>query len=86
MCPEEKNISMSYQGCEMAVKWYFKKIQKKPPEVQKQSPEVFCKKRYSKKFRKLHGKTPVLKSFLNKIASLQPATFLKRDSNASAFL
>ena len=45
MCPEEKNISMSYQGCEMAVKWYFKKIQKKPPEVQKQSPEVFCKER-----------------------------------------
>ena len=31
-------------------------------------------------------KTPVLESFLNKVAGLRPATLLKRDSNAGVFL
>ena len=34
---------------------------------QKHPPEVFCKKRRSKKFRKTHRKTPVPKSFLIKL-------------------
>ena len=50
-----------------------------------QSPEGSVKKVLSK-FRKLHGKTPVLESFFNKVASLQRASFLKRDSTSSAFL
>ena len=41
----------------------FKKIEKQPLEVQKQSPEVFCKKMYFERFRKLHRKAPVLKIF-----------------------
>ena len=36
--------------------------------VQKQPTEVFCKKRCSKKFRKIHRKTPVPVSFFNKVA------------------
>ena len=31
----------------------------KTNETQKQPPEVFCKKRCSKKFHKIHRKTPV---------------------------
>ena len=34
---------------------------------------------------KLCLKTPVLKSFLNKVAGLTPVTLLKRDSNTSVF-
>ena len=47
MCPEEKTISTSKQGCEIAVSWLFLKDTETPLEVQKQSPEVFCKKRCS---------------------------------------
>ena len=38
--------------------------------VQKQSLEVFYKKRCSQKFRKFHGKTSVLESLFNKAAGL----------------
>ena len=31
-------------------------------QIQKQPPEVFCKKRCSEKFRKIHKKTPVPES------------------------
>ena len=39
--------------------------------VQKQSLEVFCKKRFSLKVRKFHRKIPVLESAFNKIPGLQ---------------
>ena len=41
--------------------------------AQKQPPEVFHKKKFPKK-------TPVLESFLNKVAGLRPAALLKKDS------
>ena len=54
--------------------------------TQKQTPEVFCKNRCSYKFCKIHGKTPVLESFLKKLQNFRAATLLKRDSNTGAFL
>ena len=52
-----------YRSSRLAVH-SLKKIQKQPLEVQKQSPNMFRKKRCSYKFRKLHMKTTVLESFL----------------------
>ena len=46
--------------------------------IQKQPPEVFCKKRCSQKFHKIHKKTPVPESLFNKVAGLRPATLLKK--------
>ena len=46
--------------------------------VQKQPPEVFCKKMCSWKFRRIHRQTPVPEVFLNKVAGLRPATLLKK--------
>ena len=54
---------------------------KKKNEVQKQSPEVFCKKCVLKNFANFNGKH-VLESFFDKVSSLQPAGFLE-DSNTS---
>ena len=48
--------------------------------VQKQPPEVFCKKMCFWKFQKIHRKTPVPEAFSNKVAGLKPATLLKRGS------
>ena len=64
----------------------FKKIEKQPTEVQKHSPEVFCKKGVLKNFTNFTGKHLCCSLFFNKAAVLQPASFLKRDSNTSAFL
>ena len=44
------------------------------------------RKRVLKNFGKLLRKTAVLESFSYEVASLQPASFLKRDPNTSAFL
>ena len=46
--------------------------------VQKQPPEEFCKKMCSWKFHKIRRKTPVPETFFNKVASLRPATLLKK--------
>ena len=46
--------------------------------IQKQPPEMFCKKRCSQKFHKIHKKTPVPESLFNKVAGLRPATLLKK--------
>ena len=54
--------------------------------LQKQPPEVFCKKRCSKKFHKIHKKTPVPESLFNKVAGLKPATLLNRGSGTGVFL
>ena len=59
--------------------------QRPPGFVQKQPLEVFCKKRYSLKFRKFHRKTPVMESLYNKVGNLLK-TLLKRDSNTDVFL
>ena len=54
-------------------------------EVKKKSPEGFCKKGVLKNFANFTGKH-LCWSLFNKVASLQLASFLKRDSNSSAFL
>ena len=52
--------------------------QRSPRFVQKQSPEVFCKKSCSQKVCKFHRKTPVLESLFNKVAVLQACNFIKK--------
>ena len=46
--------------------------------MQKQPPEAFRKKMCSWKFHKIHRKTPVPETFLNKVAGLRSATLLKK--------
>ena len=53
-------------------------MQNQPLEEQKQSPEVFYKKVFYKKFQNPHRKKPVLKPFENKVAGLQPASFFRK--------
>ena len=53
-------------------------------KVQKQRPEVFCKKRCFEKFRKIHRKTPVSESFFNKVAD-RPATLFKKETLLQVF-
>ena len=55
-------------------------ITSKPPSRQKQPPEVFCKKRCSLKFRKIHRKTPVPES-LFKLS----CNFFKKEILAKVF-
>ena len=45
---------------------------------QKEPPDVFYKKSCSRKFRKVHRKTPV--------PNIRPVTLLKRDSGTNVFL
>ena len=52
--------------------------QRSPGFVQKQSPEVFCKKKCSLKVRKFHRKTSVLESLFNKVAGLPSCNFIKK--------
>ena len=47
--------------------------------VQKQPPELFCKKSCCLKFRNIHRKTPVLEAF-------KPTALLKKESNTGFFL
>ena len=51
---------------------------KKKRYVQKQPPEVFCKGRFSWKFRKIHKKTHFQSLVLNKVSGLRSATLLKK--------
>ena len=53
---------------------------------QKHPPEVFYKKKCSEKLTKFAGKHLCQGLFLNKIASLRPAAFFKRDSGTDVFL
>ena len=82
---EEKIIIRHNKVAKWLFNYFFKKIQKQPPEVKKQSPEGFCKKGVLKNFANFTEKH-LCWSLFNKVASLQPASFLKRDSNSSAFL
>ena len=47
-------------------------------KLQKQSFADILQNRYSKKFRKFHRKTPVLKSLLNKVAGLKTCNFTNK--------
>ena len=51
----------------------------------KQPAEVFCKKRCSQKFRKIHSKTPVPESLFDKVTGLRPATLFKKKSLTQIF-
>ena len=47
-------------------------------DIQKQPPQVFCKKRCSQKFRKFHRKKPVMESLFSKVTGLQACDFIKK--------
>ena len=73
---------MSFKLYDCCSKYLFKVLQNKRiypltlARMQKQSPEVFCKKRCSYNFRKTHRKTPVPKS---------PCNFIKKETLAQVF-
>ena len=46
--------------------------------IQKQPPELFCRKRCSYKFCKIHRKTPVPEPLFSKVVGQRPVTFLKK--------
>ena len=52
---------------------------------QKQSPEVFYKKRYSYKFHKIHRKTPVPESLFKQSCRSQACYFIKKEILAQVF-
>ena len=54
-------------------------------EAELQKPEMFCKKRCSEKYRKVHTKTPVPESLFNEVAGLDPATSLKEKTPIEVF-
>ena len=55
--------------------------------VQKQPPEVFCKKAALKIFGSyIHRETPVLDSLLDKVGDLKPCKLIKRDTDTGVFL
>ena len=55
-------------------------------QFQKQPPKVFCKKGVLKNFAHFTGKHLCWSLFLIQLQVFRPATLLKRDSNAGAFL
>ena len=60
--------------------------QRSPVFVQKQPPEVFCKKRCSCKFRKFHKKASVLESPFHKVAGLRDCNVIKKKTPTLVFL
>ena len=57
--------------------YFFKKIKKQPPEVQKQSPEVFCKKSVLKNFANFTGKHLCWSIFIIKLQAFNLQVFKK---------
>ena len=51
-------------------------------KIQKQSPEVLCKKGVLKNFANFTGKHPCWSLFFNEVAGLHQASFFKKDSSA----
>ena len=49
-----------------------------PEFIQKQPPEVFCKKKVFLKLLQFHRKTPVLECLFNNVAGLEPCNFIKK--------
>ena len=76
-------ITRLQNGCLIT---FLKKVQKQAPKVKQQPPKRFCKKGVLKNFANFTEKHLCWRVFLGKVATLQPASFLKRDSNSSAFL
>ena len=54
--------------------------------MQKQQPQVFCKKGALRNFTKLTGKHLRQSLSFNNIAGLMPTTLLKKDSGTGVFL
>ena len=54
--------------------------------MQKQPPEVLCKKKVFLKILQASQDNTCVGVFFNKVAALQPTSFLKKDSNKNAFL
>ena len=52
--------------------------------VQKQPPEVFCRKMCSWKFHKIHRKTPVPEAFFNRLWP-QACNFIKKETLVQVF-
>ena len=50
-------------------------------QVQKQPPEVFCKKGVPKNLKNLKGKHLCCSLFLRKLETVRPATLLRRDTS-----
>ena len=57
-----------------------------PAQSRSSRPEMFCKKGVPENFAKFTGKHLCQSLFFNKVASLRPATLIKRDSGADVFL
>ena len=55
-------------------------------QLRNQSPDVFFKKGVPENFAEFTGKHLCQSLFFNKVASLRPATLLKRGSGTGAFL
>ena len=62
------------------------KPQRSPGFVQKQPPEVFCKKGVVKNFANFTGKHLCWSLFLITLQVFRPTTLLKRYSNTDVFL
>ena len=54
------------------------KIDKNKSFIKKQPPVGFSKKGVFKKFHKIHLKTPMLKSYFNRVSGLRAVTLLKK--------
>ena len=80
MCLEEKISTSHNKAAKQLLDYFFKKAQMQPPDVQKHSPEAFCKKGVLKIFANFTGKHLCWSLFFNKVACLQPASFLRRAS------
>ena len=85
MCQEEKLLGRLNKVVKQLFNYFWKKIQKQPPEVKKQSPEELCKKGVLKYFANFTEKN-LCWSLLNKVTSLQPANkFYKKRPQLKCF-
>ena len=84
--PKKKLLLPHNKVAKYLFNYFLKKIQNQPPEVERQSQKGFCKNCVLKNFANFTEKHLCCRVIFNKVASLQPAIFLKRDSYSSAFL
>ena len=85
-----KIINRSFLLAKMIYLWYKILVDEiryccRPIKVQKQPPEVFCKKGCSENFFEFHKKTPVLESLFNKVAGLRTWNVIKKTLQHSCF-
>ena len=87
MCQEEKIIRMSQQGSEISVQLLFlKKYRSSHRRCRRSHQRISVRKGFLKNFENFTRKHLCWRVFFNKVAGLQPASFLKRGSNTSVFL